>query len=103
MTQIQQSLPPGISLVSADDLKQWDMDIRVLDANPLYKDQIYRLRFLFGTNYPIGEYISSPGFFLAVHLTFLACNCCLSYSVGNESYEPLLCPSLKTKSLILPD
>jgi ubiquitin-conjugating enzyme E2 W len=30
------------------------MDIRVLDSNPLYQGQIYRLSFLFGENYPIG-------------------------------------------------
>ena len=31
------------------------MDIRVLDANPLYLDQIYRLRFRFSSHYPIGN------------------------------------------------
>ena len=30
------------------------MDIRVLDNNPLYKDQIYRLSFIFSNQYPIG-------------------------------------------------
>jgi len=52
--QIQQSLPPGIDLVTASDFKEWQMDIRVLDANPLYLDQTYRLRFRFSSNYPIG-------------------------------------------------
>lgn len=51
---MHQSLPPGISLVTADDFKEWHMDIRVLDPNPLYLNQIYRLRFRFSTNYPIG-------------------------------------------------
>ena len=54
-SQIQQSLPPGIELVHAPDFQQWEMDIRVLDANPLYLDQIYRLRFRFDKKYPIGD------------------------------------------------
>lgn len=29
------------------------MDIRVLDSNPLYQNQTYRLRFRFSGNYPI--------------------------------------------------
>jgi hypothetical protein len=52
--QAKQHLPPGIDLVKADDFQEWQMDIRVLDANPLYQDQIYRLSFTFGKNYPIG-------------------------------------------------
>lgn len=31
------------------------LDIRVLDTNPLYKDQTYRLKFLFPDSYPIGK------------------------------------------------
>lgn len=54
IVQIQQSLPPGIDLVTAPDFKEWQMDIRVLDSNPLYQDQTYRLRFRFSSNYPIG-------------------------------------------------
>ncbi|MCJ1465904.1 hypothetical protein MMC07_004523 [Pseudocyphellaria aurata] len=45
LTKIHQTLPPGISLVSADDYKEWQMDLRVLDANPLYLNNTYRLRF----------------------------------------------------------
>jgi ubiquitin-conjugating enzyme E2 W len=30
------------------------MDIRVLDDNPIYKDQVYRLQFSFSNSYPIG-------------------------------------------------
>ncbi|MCJ1451868.1 hypothetical protein MMC28_002208 [Mycoblastus sanguinarius] len=53
LTKIQQSLPPGIDLVSAEDFKEWQMDIRVLDPNPIYLDKTYRLRFRFSNNYPI--------------------------------------------------
>lgn len=60
LVQIQQSLPPGITLVSADDLKQWEMDIRVLDPNPLYLNQTFRARFTFSNNYPIGSAPSYP-------------------------------------------
>ncbi|CAK4031847.1 related to ubiquitin-conjugating enzyme E2 [Lecanosticta acicola] len=53
LTKIQGALPPGISLVSAPDLKQWEMDIRVLD-NPLYSpEEDYRLRLTFSQSYPI--------------------------------------------------
>lgn len=31
------------------------MDIKVLDDNPLYKDETYRLKFTFSSKYPIGE------------------------------------------------
>ncbi|MDI1488277.1 MAG: hypothetical protein OHK93_007551 [Ramalina farinacea] len=53
LVKIQQSLPPGITLVSADNLQEWQLDIRVLDSNPLYLNQNYRLRFRFSNNYPI--------------------------------------------------
>lgn len=52
--QAKQSLPPGIDLVKADDFREWQVDIRVLDANPLYLDQTFRLSFIFSDNYPIG-------------------------------------------------
>ncbi len=35
------------------------MDIRVLDENPIYKDEAYRLKFKFSSGYPIGESIHS--------------------------------------------
>jgi ubiquitin-conjugating enzyme E2 W len=51
--QIQGALPPGITLVSAPDLKEWQMDISILD-NPLYSPtDKYRLKFTFSTSYPI--------------------------------------------------
>ena len=51
--QIQQSLPPGLTLASADNLQEWLMDIQVLDLNPIYQNAIYRLRFRFSASYPI--------------------------------------------------
>lgn len=53
LSKIQTSLPPGITLVSADDLMSWDMDIQVLDPNPIYLGQTFRLRFTFSSKYPI--------------------------------------------------
>ena len=51
--QIQGTLPPGITLVSAENLREWLMDISILD-NPLYPPtDKYRLRFMFSTSYPI--------------------------------------------------
>jgi len=53
LNKITASLPPGIALVSAPDLSEWLMDIQVLDTNPIYTGQTYRLRFRFSKNYPI--------------------------------------------------
>jgi len=53
LSKVHGHLPPGITLVSADDFKEWLIDIQVLDANPLYKDQTYRLKFKFSNSYPI--------------------------------------------------
>lgn len=58
--QINSSLPPGITLVSADNFEEWLLDIQVLDRNPLYLDQTYRLKFRFGSSYPIGTFAPSP-------------------------------------------
>jgi ubiquitin-conjugating enzyme E2 W len=41
--------------VKSDSLEEWQMDIKVLDDNPLYKDQTYRLKFTFSAKYPIGK------------------------------------------------
>ncbi|KIX01542.1 uncharacterized protein Z518_09268 [Rhinocladiella mackenziei CBS 650.93] len=51
--QAKQSFPPGIELVKADDFREWQVDIRVLDANPLYMNQVFRLSFIFSDSYPI--------------------------------------------------
>ncbi|KAL2271114.1 hypothetical protein VTJ83DRAFT_485 [Remersonia thermophila] len=53
LQKISNSLPPGIELVSADNFEEWLVDIRVLDDNPLYRNEIYRLRFRFSSTYPI--------------------------------------------------
>ncbi|KIW56350.1 hypothetical protein, variant [Exophiala xenobiotica] len=53
LQKAKHSLPPGIDLVKADDFREWQVDIRVLDANPLYLNQTYRLSFIFSNNYPI--------------------------------------------------
>jgi len=39
--------------VSAPDLAQWELDLQVLDSNPIYLHQIFRLRFRFSSKYPI--------------------------------------------------
>ncbi|KAL5615371.1 hypothetical protein BROUX41_005419 [Berkeleyomyces rouxiae] len=53
LAKISRALPPGISLVSADNFEKWYLDIRVLDDNPLYQGQTYRLKFVFSKQYPI--------------------------------------------------
>ncbi|KAL1902764.1 hypothetical protein Sste5346_000674 [Sporothrix stenoceras] len=46
-------LPPGITLVSSENLEEWMADIQVLDQNPLYVGETYRLKFRFPPAYPI--------------------------------------------------
>jgi len=41
-------------MVAADNFESWLMDIQVLDDNPIYKGQTYRLKFVFSMSYPIG-------------------------------------------------
>ncbi|KAF2736583.1 putative ubiquitin conjugating enzyme [Polyplosphaeria fusca] len=53
LTKMHDKLPPGIALVKADDFKEWLMDIRVIDTNPLYDNETYRLKFSFTGSYPI--------------------------------------------------
>ena len=52
---MQDHVPPGIAIVKCDNLEEWQMDIKVLDENPLYLDQVYRLKFTFSNKYPIGK------------------------------------------------
>ena len=52
---MQEHVPPGISIVKCDNLEEWQMDIKILDQNPLYLDQTYRLKFTFSNKYPIGK------------------------------------------------
>lgn len=47
-------LPPGITIVKSENLEEWQMDIKVLDSNPLYQNETYRLKFTFSNKYPIG-------------------------------------------------
>jgi len=53
LSKLHDKLPPGITLIRADDFKEWLMDIRVMDTNPLYQDELYRLKFMFSGSYPI--------------------------------------------------
>ncbi|KAK7542446.1 ubiquitin-conjugating enzyme/RWD-like protein [Phyllosticta citribraziliensis] len=54
LTKIQEGLPPGISLVEAENFQEWLMDIAVLDSShPIYAGQTYRLKFRFSNQYPI--------------------------------------------------
>jgi ubiquitin-conjugating enzyme E2 W len=46
-------LPPGITLISAENFETWLVDIQVIDSNPLYHGETYRLKFCFSPQYPI--------------------------------------------------
>lgn len=67
--QIHKSLPAGITLVKADDFETWLLDIKVLDENPIYQNQTYRLLFRFNEKYPIGKPIP-PSLSLLSYQTF---------------------------------
>jgi ubiquitin-conjugating enzyme E2 W len=58
--QMQGQLPPGITLVKADNFENWLVDIQVLDANPIYAGETYRLKFMFSQNYPIEVRLYHP-------------------------------------------
>lgn len=53
LNQDPSKVPPGIELISTDNFQEWLVDIRVLDDNPLYKGDTYRLKFRFSETYPI--------------------------------------------------
>lgn len=42
-------------------MREWQFDIRVLDSNPLYHNQIFRLKIVFGDSYPIGRPLRTVG------------------------------------------
>lgn len=71
LSKIIGTLPPGIALVRAEDFKEWQLDIRVLDDNPIYKGKTYRLNFKFTSNYPIDApivtFVEAPGITIPMH------------------------------------
>jgi ubiquitin-protein ligase len=67
---MQGELPPGVTLIQADDLQEWLCDIRVMDENPLYAGETYRLKFTFSNNYPIEVCgFPPPLAYLSLHLS----------------------------------
>lgn len=65
---MHEHLPPGIAIVTAENFEEWQMDIKVLDDNPLYKGETYRLKFTFSSKYPIGRCSFSGGDYNQLHL-----------------------------------
>ncbi|KAH0608900.1 uncharacterized protein H6S33_001128 [Morchella sextelata] len=54
LQKMHQDVPvPGITMVNTENFTQWQMDIEVLDQNPIYHGKIFRLNFKFTENYPI--------------------------------------------------
>lgn len=51
-------MPPGIELIDRTDNVDgdWFLDVRVLDENPIYQGEVYRLKFRFPRMYPIGKH-----------------------------------------------
>jgi ubiquitin-conjugating enzyme E2 W len=75
-------VPPGIEIVKSDNLEEWQMDIKVLDENPLYLNQTYRLKFTFSNKYPIGK---SSGSFVGPHSCFISGRIPYSSSMNSNS------------------
>ncbi|KAI5786383.1 ubiquitin-conjugating enzyme/RWD-like protein [Peziza echinospora] len=71
LSKIVVGLPPGIKLISAEDFQAWQLDIQVLDDNPIYKGQTYRLNFRFTKNYPIDApvvtFVQADGITIPIH------------------------------------
>lgn len=67
---MHEHLPPGIAIVTAENFEEWQMDIKVLDDNPLYKGETYRLKFTFSSKYPIGQCSFSGGDYNQLHLNY---------------------------------
>lgn len=42
-----------ITLVEANDLETWQIDLQVNNDNTLYTDKTFRLQFIIGANYPV--------------------------------------------------
>ncbi|KAF1351117.1 ubiquitin-conjugating enzyme [Delphinella strobiligena] len=53
LLKVNSQMAPGITLVSAENLESWVMDIQILDDNPIYQGKTYRLQLNFTSNYPI--------------------------------------------------
>lgn len=61
LVKLRTGLAPGLTLVKADDFQEWLVDVRVVDNNPIYAGECYRLKFTFSDKYPI-EVCSAPSF-----------------------------------------
>lgn len=75
--KVNSQMAPGITLVSAENLETWVLDIQILDDNPIYQGKTYRLQLNFTSNYPIGkphlDIFMACGRLSAVILTHLRC------------------------------
>lgn len=68
------------------------MDIKILDQNPLYLDQTYRLKFVFSNKYPIGKFSSSASSLCHYRLSAFLCILPFQLSGQHQSNALLLEP-----------